>query len=226
VTYSILYLTSAETVSCRVQAHIATVFRIAGGGIEKRPFADRVGEGLSSSLQEWVLDKRVDLAVVYNQPLLDAFNVRPLFSEPMILIGPAANSGRKRSHQIRDLANIALILPGLPHSNRRLVEQAAIQHGVRLRVESEVDSVALTKQLVKAGLGYSILTHVAIKDEVSRGEVVAYNIERPSIRSTVAITTLRENRPSRLVGAWSTMLQEKLQSLIASEGWKNDVIWA
>src|SRR6478672_2824877 len=32
-----------------------------------------VREGLSSSLQEWVLDKRVDLAVVYNQPLLDAF---------------------------------------------------------------------------------------------------------------------------------------------------------
>lgn len=183
-------------------------------------------EGLSSSLQEWVLDKRVDLAVVYNQPLLDAFNVRPLFSEPMILIGPAGAPARKRSYHIRDLADIPLILPGLPHSNRRLVEQAAIQHGVRLRVEIEVDSVALTKQLVKAGLGYSILTHVAIKDEVTRGEVVAYSIERPSIRSTVALTTLRENRPSRLVEAWSTMLQQKLQSLIASEVWKNDVVWA
>jgi LysR family nitrogen assimilation transcriptional regulator len=183
-------------------------------------------EGLSSSLQEWVLDKRVDLAVVYNQPLLDAFDVRPLFSEPMILIGPVSGSGRKRSFHIRDLADIPLILPGLPHSNRRLVEQAAIQHGIRLRVEIEVDSVALTKQLVKAGLGYSILTHVAIKDEVARGDVVAYAIERPSIRSTVAITTLRENRPSRLVEAWSTMLQEKLQSLIASEAWTNDVIWA
>jgi LysR family nitrogen assimilation transcriptional regulator len=41
----------------------------------------------------------------------------------------------------------------------------------------------------------------------------------------VAITTLRESRPSRLVDAWSTMLQEKLQSLIASEAWKNDVVW-
>ena len=183
-------------------------------------------EGLSSSLQEWVLDKRVDLAVVYNQPLLDAFDVRPLFSEPMILIGPAGAPARKRSYHIRDLADIPLILPGLPHSNRRLVEQAAIQHGVRLRVEIEVDSVALTKQLVKAGLGYSILTHVAIKDEVARGEVVAYDIERPSIRSTVAITTLRESRPSRLVEGWSTMLQEKLRSLIGSEAWTNDIVWA
>jgi len=184
-----------------------------------------VREGLSSSLQEWVLDKRVDLAVVYNQPLLDAFDVRPLFSEPMILIGPPRANPAKRSYQIRDLADVPLILPGLPHSNRRLVEQAAIQHGIRLRIELEVDSVALTKQLVKAGLGYSILTYVAIKEEIAHGELIAHSIERPAIRSTVAITTLRESRPSRLVNAWSAMLQEKLQRLITSEAWKTDVVW-
>jgi LysR family nitrogen assimilation transcriptional regulator len=184
-----------------------------------------VREGLSSSLQEWVLDKRVDLAVVYNQPLLDAFDVRPLFSEPMILIGPPGANPVKRSYQIRDLAELPLILPGLPHSNRRLVEQAAIQHGIRLRIELEVDSVALTKQLVKAGLGYSILTYVAIKEEIARGELIAHSIERPAIRSTVAITTLRESRPSRLVNAWSAMLQEKLQRLVTSEAWKTDVVW-
>ncbi|MGT2434474.1 LysR substrate-binding domain-containing protein [Cupriavidus basilensis] len=76
-----------------------------------------VREGLSSSLQEWVLDRRVDLAVVYNQPPLDAFHVRPLFSEPMILVGPPGSEADKREYQIRDLASIPLILPGLPHSN-------------------------------------------------------------------------------------------------------------
>ncbi len=43
-------------------------------------------EGLSTSLQAWLLDGRVQAAVVYNQPLLEAFEVRPLFSEPMVLI--------------------------------------------------------------------------------------------------------------------------------------------
>lgn len=182
-------------------------------------------EGLSSSLQEWVLDKRVDLAVVYNQPLLDLFDVQPLFSEPMILIGPPGSAPAKREFQIRDLADIPLILPALPHSNRRLVEQAAIQHGVRLRVELEVDSMALTKQLVKAGAGYSILTYMAVKEEIARAELIAHSIERPAIRSTVAITTLRESRPSRLVNAWSTMLREKLIQLTTSEAWETDVVW-
>jgi len=188
-----------------------------------------VREGLSSSLQEWVLDRRVDLAVVYNQPPLDAFNVRPLFSEPMILVGaPGTESGAKagkREYQIRDLASVPLILPGLPHSNRRLIEQAAIQHGVRLRVALEVDSVALTKQLVKAGAGYSILTYIAIQEEIARGELVAHRIGRPGIRSSVAITTLRENPPSRFAAAWTSLLQSKLKRFIATESWKADVVW-
>ncbi|MBV8622496.1 MAG: LysR family transcriptional regulator [Herbaspirillum sp.] len=181
-------------------------------------------EGLSSSLQEWVLDKRVDLAVVYNQPLLEAFDVRPLFSEPMVLVAPSGSNARP-ALQIRDLASIPLILPGLPHSNRRLIEHAAIQHGVRLRVELEVDSVALTKQLVKSGVGYSLLTFVAVKNEVDRGELVAHEIARPSIRSTVAITTLRESPASRQREAWITLLCAKLRDLTESEEWRSEVAW-
>lgn len=183
-----------------------------------------VREGLSSSLQEWVLDKRVDLAVVYNQPLLESFQVRPLFSEPMVLVGPPGMA-KRHAFQIRDLADMPLILPGLPHSNRRLIEHAAIQHGVRLRVALEVDSVTLTKQLIKAGVGYSLLTYVAVKNEIDRGELVVHSIERPAIRSTVAITTLRDSRPSRLTDAWISLLCKKLHILTKSEEWQTEVVW-
>lgn len=184
-----------------------------------------IREGQSSSLQEWVLDRRVDLAVVYNQPPLDAFNVLPLYSEPMILIAPPGTKMPKEGFHIRDLANLPLILPGLPHSNRRVIEHAAVQHGIRLRVELEVDSVALTKQLVKAGVGYSILTSIAIRDEAARGEVLAQTINRPSIRSTVAITTLREATSSRFVTAWTAMLREKLADFVKNEQWRDDIVW-
>jgi LysR family nitrogen assimilation transcriptional regulator len=184
-----------------------------------------IREGQSSSLQEWVLDRRVDMAVVYNQPPLDAFNVRPLYSEPMILIAPPGTKIPGEGFHIRDLAWLPLILPGLPHSNRRVIEHAAVQHGIRLRVELEVDSVALTKQLVKAGVGYSILTSIAIRDEAARGEVLAQAINRPSIRSTVAITTLREASSSRFVTAWTAMLREKLAGFVKNEQWRDDIVW-
>lgn len=89
----------------------------------------------------------------------------------------------------------------------------------------EVDSVALTKRLVKAGLGYSILTYVAIQQEIESGELVAHRIERPAIRSTVAITTLRDQPPSRFAEAWMAMMREKLQNFIAHATWRSDVAW-
>ncbi|MFM0515894.1 MULTISPECIES: LysR family transcriptional regulator [Caballeronia] len=184
-----------------------------------------IREGQSSSLQEWVADRRVDLAVVYNQPPLDAFQVRPLYSEPMILIAPPGTPIPKDGFQIRDLASLPLILPGMPHSNRRVIEHAAVQNSIRLRVELEVDSVALTKKLVKAGVGYSILTSIAIRDEVASGDLVAEAITRPSIRSTVAITTLRENPLSRFATDWMAMLREKLTGFVGSEKWKEDIVW-
>ncbi|BCF94710.1 MULTISPECIES: LysR substrate-binding domain-containing protein [Paraburkholderia] len=73
-----------------------------------------------------------------------------------------------------------------------------------------MDSVALAKKLVKAGLEYSIVTSTAIRDEVARGEIVAKPITRPSTRSSLALTTLREQPMSRFAIASTEMLREKL----------------
>lgn len=185
-----------------------------------------VREGLSTYLQEWVLDRRVDLAVVYNQPLLDSVDVQPLFSEPMVLVGPARpEGGGDRVWRIAELGDVALILPALPHSNRLLLEKIALQHGVRLRVDMEVDSVALTKKLVAAGLGYTISTATAIQAETRLGTLIAHPIERPAIRSSVAITTLREQRANRLVSSMAALLTETMQALITHSEWRTDVLW-
>ncbi|WP_082378312.1 LysR substrate-binding domain-containing protein [Caballeronia cordobensis] len=143
----------------------------------------------------------------------------------MILIAPPGTLIPKDGFQIRDLASLPLILPAMPHSNRRVIEHAAVQNGIRLRVELEVDSVALTKKLVKTGVGYSILTSIAIRDELASGELVAEAITRPSIQSTVAITTLRENSLSRFATNWMAMLREKLKRFVGSEQWKEDIVW-
>ncbi|WP_246216414.1 LysR substrate-binding domain-containing protein [Paraburkholderia agricolaris] len=186
-------------------------------------------EGLSSSLQEWLLDRRVDLAIVYNQPPLEAFDVLPLCSEAMVIAGPPGDTViQERGGEplrIRDLAELPLIVPGFPHANRRVLEQAAVQHGVHLRIVLEVDSVTLTKALVRRGLGYALLTYTAIQEEVQRGDLQALPIERPSIRSTVALATLREQRASRLVRTMSDVVAEKLHDLATVGAWKDHVTW-
>jgi len=180
-------------------------------------------EGLSTSLQEWLLQGRIEVAVVYNQPLLEAFEVRPLFSERMVLVGPPGETSR--SQRLSALGEVPLILPGLPHSNRRLVEQVAAQNTVRLNVILEVDSVGLTKKLVAAGQGYSILAHAAVQQDIDRGELVGHEIERPGIRSTVALARLKERRSSRLALSWEKIVLETLEELVTVGPWKEAAHW-
>lgn len=184
-----------------------------------------IREGLSSSLQEWITDRRVDIAVLYNQPMQDDFDVQPLFSEPMVLVGPAGDTEVAKSLHIRDLAGLPLILPGLPHTNRLLIEHAALQQSVRLRVDLEVDSVVLTKSLIKAGAGYSILAYAAVHRESAQGELLLHRIERPAISSSVAITTLREQRAGRLIAGVAALLTEKMRGLVTGPEWGSDVKW-
>jgi LysR family nitrogen assimilation transcriptional regulator len=226
--------------SDRLSGHIALGLPPAVGVWVSAPIAEafrdrwpavglHMREGLSSSLQEWLLDRRVDLAIVYNQPPLEAFDVMPLCSEAMVVVGPPDDTVLERRGgeplRIRDLADLPLIAPGFPHANRRVLEQSAVQHGVHLRIVLEVDSVTLTKALVRRGLGYSLLTYTAIQEEVERGELKALPLERPAIRSVVSLATLREQRASRLVSTMSGLVSEKVHDLVTKGAWKGHVSW-
>ncbi|WP_145925238.1 LysR family transcriptional regulator [Bordetella sp. H567] len=187
-----------------------------------------VREGLSTSLQEWVLNGRVDLAVLHNPPPLDRLDVEPVIAEPMVLVAPpdAGLPGAPgRARRLADVQALPLILPGLPHANRRLIEQSAVQSGLRLRVIMEIDSLALTRDLVAGGLGYSILTYAAVQDDAAAGRVAAYPIERPAIPSIVAIAALRESRAVRATQAMRSVLRAALRDHVTSGAWRGNAAW-
>ena len=181
----------------------------------------QVREGISSSLEEWLLDRRLDIAVLYNPPPLDGIELTPILQERMVVAGPPAKAGQARPDSIRwrELSGLSLILPSLPHSNRRLIEQAAIQHGVRLNVAFEVDSVGMTKAMVKRGLGSTIIAYAAVAAEAKRGELSARSIERPPLISTVSIGMPRERQPSWLVGELLALVRDAIVRSVDDGSW-------
>jgi LysR family transcriptional regulator, nitrogen assimilation regulatory protein len=180
----------------------------------------QVREGVSSSLEEWLLDRRLDVAVLYNPPPLDGVELTPILQERMVVAGPP-EGGKEQPETIRwrDLAGLSLILPSLPHSNRRLIEQAAIQHGVRLNVAFEVDSVTMTKAMVKRGLGSTILAYAAVAADARGGELSARFIERPPLISTVSIGMPREKQPSWLAGELLALVRNVITRSVADGSW-------
>ncbi len=181
-----------------------------------------VREGVASSLQEWLLEKRLDLALMHNPPHLESLEISPLLTERMMVIGPPARFIKDRKHpasfRIRDLDTLPLILPNIAHTNRRLVEQAVLEHGVRLRIKIEADSVAFAKALVERGLGYTILTYAAVQDEVQRNRLTVYPIVRPTLTTPVAIVTL-SGQPAKATSDASAMLRDVCRSLVRDKTW-------
>ena len=179
-------------------------------------------EGVASSLLEWLIDKRLDLALMHNPPHLEALKISDLLTERMMVVGPARNRGQGKhpaSFRIRDLGELPLILPNLAHTNRRLVEHAALEHGVRLRIKIEADSVAFAKAMVENGLGYTILTYAAVQDELARGTLVAYPIVRPTLATRVSIVTLRGDNASDLTRDAGELMRSVCRSLVRDGRW-------
>jgi LysR family nitrogen assimilation transcriptional regulator len=180
-------------------------------------------EGVTSSLQEWLMEKRIDVALLHNPPHLAALNITPVLSERMLVIGPPAHLIKRPKHpaqfRIGELAELPLILPNMAHTNRRLVEHLALEHGVRLRIKIEADSVVFAKALVEKGLGYTILTYASVQDDVERKKLTVYPIVRPALSTKVSIVTLRDETPLKLVRQTCDMLHEVCRTLVRSKVW-------
>ncbi|RJF83525.1 LysR family transcriptional regulator [Azospirillum cavernae] len=177
-------------------------------------------EGISTLLEEWLLDRRIDIAVLHNPMPLDGIDLRPILHEQMVLVTPpghdAAGPG---AIAFRDIADIPLVLPSLPHSNRRLLERAALQHNIRLNLAIEVDSVPLMKAMVKHGFGATIQTFAGVSLEVARGELVARPIERPSLTSTICLGTPQEAKAAWLTLELARILRRCVAGLVSAGDW-------
>ena len=180
-------------------------------------------EGVTSSLQEWLVEKRIDIAIIHNPAPLETLNITPILAERMLVVapakGPLKDDLRKSTYRIRDLADLPLILPNMAHNNRRLVEHAAHDHGVRLQIKIEADSVAFAKAMVEKGLGYTILTYAAVRDEVQRKKLVVYPIIRPTLSTKVCMITLRDQQTTKVTQDAGEILHDVCRELVRSKVW-------
>lgn len=147
-------------------------------------------DGVSSLIQEWLIAGRIDLGVTYNATPVDGLAIMPLLRERAVLVGPpgdASSVGVDEPIRLRDIAGLPLIMPSLPHNNRRVLEEMAARHEVRLVIRTEVDSVALTKALVRDGQGYTILSHASVEEEVRRGELSRRVIDSPPVLADLSL---------------------------------------
>ena len=180
-----------------------------------------VKEAVSGTLEAWLLNGRVDIALVQDPPELDKLRAEPLLSENLGLV--AAPRSRVASSdnpiRLRDLAEHQLILPRAQHWIARRLSSAAFQRGMRIEPAFQVDSLGLIKEMVRSMLGCTVLPCMAVRDELARGSLVFRSIEQPTLCAMHAIAC-RQTTTEPLLGGFVDVVRDVVMALAKDGTWK------
>lgn len=176
--------------------------------------------GFSGYLQEWMVNGKLDVAVLHNPTPMKGVTITPLMIEQTYVVGPPdSNLGRGSPVTLRDLEGLPLILPSRSHNLRSYFENLAAQQGVRLSLILEVDGQSIIKALVKRGLGYSVLTQGAIHEDLKHGELIAVPFAPPGIAWTLALAERNQSPPSPTVAQLKEAIRQSCRELIEMGTW-------
>ena len=170
-----------------------------------------ISEGLSVSMQEWLLAGRLDIALLYNAIPSPALETLPLMEEDLYLIslrGPrsGARAARPTAVALADVARLPLVIPSRPNAIRMLVETQMAGIGCKPLVGLEIDGIGAILDLVADGAGHAILPRYALGSAAQPAQFLLRPIARPRLLSKLALATA--------AGRTTTLTQKAMLALI------------
>jgi DNA-binding transcriptional LysR family regulator len=159
-------------------------------------------EGASAQLEEQLREGRLDMAVVLREHPDDIGEARILARVPLHLVGRQGDETLMQAEvPLAKLSGLPLVVPSRPHLLRARLDRLADEHGLRLNVVTEADSVALQCEVAAAGGGYAIMSIAGVMDArlastpivqptLERFVVLAVSPRRPHTRATREVHSL------------------------------------
>jgi LysR family transcriptional regulator, nitrogen assimilation regulatory protein len=169
-----------------------------------------VKEALSESLVEYLLDHRVDAALVYNtREGGDQLAFEPLASESMYFVYPLKD-GRRATPTITltEVMQHRLILPTRPHLVRTEVDRLAGNLGVEPNIVHEVDSMPAIRDFVGRGLGCSVMPHGAAVNAAYAATIGSQLVVEPEIKRILHLAYSRRRWMSKAFEAVIKVLKD------------------
>ena len=131
------------------------------------------------------MTSRMDMALLYDAGPIKGVDFVRLLTEELMVVAPAGTGlpgAAGTAVSIKELVDLPLLLPGPMHTIRKVVEQAYEYAFEQARVVGEVESVTLMAQVVRNGLGASVLPL-----SVARRIMNVENLELRRIEPTIEV---------------------------------------
>lgn len=216
--------TPAGTVIIGLPASVAEL--LAGPLLEriKRNYPEvriRLVEGLSGQIEELLADGRADIGLFFaRKPNVRRGDV-PLCANDLYLIGPPGDRlTSQKSVRLSAMKGLPLILPGLPHALRALVDDAYGGYGMKPEVPLEVDSMSTMKAVAASGGGYTIASFDIVSHDVATGRLQAARIVSPSLDRLLVMSATFHKPLTAAARLLMTEIRTLVTELVTSARWK------
>lgn len=167
--------------------------------------------GYTGDLVAMLADGRLDLAMIFGEPSHGDLDVQPLLDMDLGLVAPASGilkggARAARKIELADAVTLPLIFPSQSQTLRAVVDQACRRIGATPNVVMESDSLGISKELVKAGVGCMFIGAIGVAREVAAGELRWIALKPPKIVWRLSLAT----RKSKSISLAARMLMREI----------------
>ncbi|MBE9603708.1 LysR family transcriptional regulator [Acetobacteraceae bacterium H6797] len=198
-------------ISAQLAGPLFTTFRSRHPGINLR-----LMDGFSGFVNQWLIEGRVDVAVVYDARRSRVLLAEPLAEEVLWLFG-----NRRRASELPPgeavppsaLSGLDLILPARAHGLRRALDRAGARPDPARLLE--VDSLTAIRALVDLDAGWSVLPQAGLVRERDDPRLLLRPIGMPLLRVRIMMAATQARPVTPAGRAVMRFLREAVRELQA-----------
>ena len=180
----------------------------------------RVHEAIGHVVEDLLRERRVDVAILIADACnLENVDLTPLVVEDVYLAGPPdAGLELHRSVPVEELADLPVILLSPQNKLRLRIEDELARHDLKFRTSLEVEGQPLVLDLIKNGVGYTVLPYCAVEAEMAAGRISGAPIRGLTMTWTLGVNRMRAHTPA--VRELIALIRQAIDARVASGEWR------
>jgi DNA-binding transcriptional LysR family regulator len=162
-------------------------------------------------------NNRMDFSLVSVLPDNIKVNKEELMQNKLFLVGNREKKFSKKTYDKRILEELPLIYREQGSATRQVMEKFIRRNRLSVKMKLELTSNEAVKQAMIAGLGYSIMPLIGIKNELLNQQLQIIPVQGFPIKSSWNLIWLKEKKLSPLSEAYLQYLRQEKKGIISEK---------
>jgi len=182
-----------------------------------------VRESFSSFVFQWLLEGKIDCAILYPTEHYAGIVEIPLLEEEIYFIGSTKLMKPFSTIKLEDIADKPLIMPSTENGVRQHVDRMLGQKGMKSKIIVEVDALDVIKKLVRDGRGSTLLPYSAFHGSFESNDTFAARVTNPKLTRKLVVAHLADRPMSRACAELCRLIEAEVRQLVKRGQWAGTI---